>query len=115
LQELGRHWEVAGWRTALGEAVPHAICADPLSAAAVQLAKSAQLLPALLVTDVVSDAVPSTVLAVRVDQVERYALPGADDLVRVSEARVPLREGEDSRVVLFRDRRDASEHLAVVV
>jgi GTP cyclohydrolase II len=115
LQELGRHWEAAGWRAALGDTVPHATCADPLSAAAVQLAKSAQLLPALLVTELVTDAVPATVLAVRVDQVERYALPGADDLLRVSEARVPLREGEDSRVVLFRDRRDASEHVAVVV
>jgi GTP cyclohydrolase II len=115
LQELGRHWEAAGWRAALGDTVPHATCADPLSAAAVQLAKSAQLLPALLVTELMTDAVPSTVLAVRVDQVERYALPGADDLLRVSEARVPLREGEDSRVVLFRDRRDASEHVAVVV
>jgi GTP cyclohydrolase II len=115
LRELGSHWEASGWRAALGDAVPHATCADPLSAAAVQLAKSAQLLPALLVTGVLSDAVPSSVLAVRVDQVERYALPGADDLLRVSEARVPLREGEDSRVVLFRDRRDASEHVAVVV
>jgi GTP cyclohydrolase II len=115
LQELGRHWEAAGWRAALGDTVPHATCADPLSAAAVQLAKSAQLLPALLVTELMTDAVPATVLAVRVDQVERYALPGADDLLRVSEARVPLREGEDSRVVLFRDRRDASEHVAVVV
>jgi GTP cyclohydrolase II len=81
----------------------------------VQLARIAQLLPALLVTAPASTAIPATLIAVRVDQVERYARPEADDLLRVSEARVPLREGETSRVVLFRDRRDASEHVAVIV
>jgi GTP cyclohydrolase II len=35
--------------------------------------------------------------------------------VRVSEARVPLREAQSSRLVLFRDRRDATEHVAVIV
>jgi GTP cyclohydrolase II len=115
LLELGRHWEADGWRAALGESVPHAACADALGTAAVQLAKIAQLLPALLVTEAGATSVPGNLIAVRVDQVERYALPDADDLLRVSEARVPLRAGEASRVVLFRDRRDASEHVAVVV
>jgi GTP cyclohydrolase II len=115
LQELGRHWEADGWRSVLGAGVPHVTCADALSTAAVQLAKIAQLLPALLVSEAVAGAVPAAVLAVRVEQVERYSLPAAEDLLRVSEARVPLREGENSRLVLFRDRRDASEHVAVVV
>ncbi|HTQ36280.1 MAG TPA: GTP cyclohydrolase II [Steroidobacteraceae bacterium] len=115
LLDLGRHWEADAWRTVLGGSVPHASCADPLAAAAVQLAKSAQLLPALLVTGAATDAAPAGVLAVRVDQVQRYAHPGGEDLVRVSEARVPLRAEEASRVVLFRDRRDASEHVAVIV
>jgi len=115
LQELGRHWEADGWRRALGDGVPHVTCADALSMAAVQLAKSAQLLPALLVSDVVAGPVPAAVLSVSVDQVERHSVPAADDLLRVSEARVPLREDENSRLVLFRDRRDASEHVAVVV
>jgi GTP cyclohydrolase II len=113
--ELGRHWEADGWREALGTTVPQATCADPLSTAAVQLAKSAQLLPALLVTGTDTGPVPTNALAVRVDQVDRHAHPTADDLVRVSEARVPLREEESSRLVLFRDRRDASEHVAIVV
>jgi GTP cyclohydrolase II len=115
LHELGRHWEADGWREALGESVPHVTCADELCTAAVRLAKSAQLLPALLVAGVQSAAVPASVLPVRVDQVERHALPREDDLVRVSDARVPLRGGVMSEVVLFRDRRDASEHVAVVV
>ncbi|MET0280798.1 MAG: GTP cyclohydrolase II [Steroidobacteraceae bacterium] len=113
--ELGRHWEADGWREALGAAVPQATCADALSLAAVQLAKSAQLLPALLVTDVTLGPVPAQALAVRVDQIERHAHPTDDDLVRVSEARVPLREAQSSRLVLFRDRRDATEHVAIVV
>ena len=52
VRELGHHWEADGWRTALGGAVPQASCADALCMGAVQLAKSAQLLPALLVTPV---------------------------------------------------------------
>jgi len=115
LQELGRHWEADGWREALGMEVPHATCADELSVAAVQLAKSAQLLPALLVGEASTSAVPPGVLAVRVDQVARSGKPEPDDLLRVSEARVPLRQGGMSRLVLFRDRRDASEHVAIVV
>lgn len=115
LLELGRHWDADAWRHAMGTGTPHATCADGLAAAAVQLAKSAQLLPALLVSDVCVDAAPASALAVRLDQVQRHAHPGDDDLVRVSEARVPLREEEASRLVLFRDRRDATEHVAVIV
>src|SRR5690606_37487541 len=99
LQELGAHWEVDGWRRALGESVPHVSCADELSMAAVKLAKSAQLLPALLVSGPHAGAVPPSVLAVSLEQLARHALPQADDLVRVSEARVPLRDEEASRVV----------------
>jgi len=115
LLELGRHWDADAWRAALGTPAPHASCADQLAAAAVQLAKSAQLLPALLVSGIATDTAPGNVLAVRVDQVQRHAHPTDEDLVRVSEARVPLREEEASRLVLFRDRRDASEHVAVIV
>src|SRR5689334_9255028 len=67
--ELGRHWEADAWRDVLG-AAPHASCADALAAAAVRLAKSAQLLPALLVSGVATGPAPASVLAVRVDQVE---------------------------------------------
>jgi GTP cyclohydrolase II len=115
VRELGHHWEADGWRAALGAAVPQAVCADALCVAAVRLAKSAQLLPALLVGGVQNGPLPTAALAVGIDEVERHAQPREDDLLRVSEARVPLREGEDSRLVLFRDRRDASEHVAVIV
>ncbi|MFO1504281.1 MAG: GTP cyclohydrolase II [Steroidobacteraceae bacterium] len=115
VRELGHHWEADGWRKALGGAVQQASCGDALSVAAVHLAKGAQLLPALLVSPVQTGPVPANVLVVGTDDVERHAQPREDDLLRISEARVPLREGEDSRLVLFRDRRDASEHVAVIV
>ncbi|MEO6079741.1 MAG: GTP cyclohydrolase II [Steroidobacteraceae bacterium] len=115
VHELGAHWEADGWREALGGLVPQADCADALCVAAVQLAKSAQLLPALLVSGLQTLAPPASAQAVRIDEIARYTQPNEQDLVRVSEARVPLRAEESSRLVLFRDRRDASEHVAVIV
>jgi len=114
VHELGAHWEADGWREVLG-GVPQAACADALCIAAVQLAKSAQLLPALLVCGLQTGAAPVSAQSVRIDEIARYTQPTELDLVRVSEARVPLRAEESSRLVLFRDRRDASEHVAVIV
>jgi GTP cyclohydrolase II len=87
--------------------------ADSIAAAALSLAKSAQLLPALLLSDLRSGDIPGGPLRVRLDEVTRYAHPQDDDLLRVSEANVPLREGA-ARLVLFRDR-DAREQVAVIV
>lgn len=113
--ELGHHWEADGWRTALGGAVPDAVCADAFGVAGVRLAKSAQLLPALLVSGVQHGVMPDNTLAVSIGEIDRYAQPTEEDVVRVSEARVPLRDAGEAQLVLFRDRRDASEHVAVVV
>lgn len=112
--ELGHHWESDGWRAALGGVVPKAECADVPCSAAVRLAKSAQLLPALLVSGSQQGDVPDGTMVVDIAAVERYAQPTDGDLVRVSEAHVPLEAG-DARLVLFRDRRDATEHVAVIV
>jgi GTP cyclohydrolase II len=115
VRELGNHWDADAWRAALGVAAPQAVCADVLCIAAVRLAKSAQLLPALLAGPAQAGPLPASPVVVGVEQVERHGQPREDDLLRISEARVPLREGQDSRLVLFRDRRDASEHVAVIV
>jgi len=115
LGELGHHWEADGWRTAMGGEVPEALCADAFGIAGVRLAKSAQLLPALLISGVQTGAMPATTLAVSIGEIERYAQPTEEDVVRVSEARVPLRDAGEAQLVLFRDRRDASEHVAVIV
>jgi GTP cyclohydrolase II len=113
--ELGHHWEADGWRTALGGAIPKAECADASAAAAVRLAKSAQLLPALLVSGAQRGEVPDDTMQVDIAAIDRYSQPTDEDLVRVSEARVPLQQAGEARLVLFRDRRDATEHVAVIV
>lgn len=112
---LGQCWNAAGWRQVLGKAVEAGIPGDQPVVAAVQLAKFAQLLPALLVSPVFRGALPANVLAVTAPQVQRHALPVDADLLQVSEAAVPLKGDIASRLVLFRDRRDAAEHVAVVV
>ena len=113
VQQLGHEWEVEGWRAVLGAVSAQA--GDALALAAVHLTKSAQLLPAVMVTPLTGGDLPANVQVVGLDEVKRYAQPLDEDLLRVSEAEVPLRNEASSRLVLFRDRRDATEHVAVVV
>jgi GTP cyclohydrolase II len=113
IRALGQHWEADAWRDAFRGMATQARGADSIAAAALSLAKSAQLLPALLLSDLRSGDIPGGPLRVRLDEVTRYAHPQDDDLLRVSEANVPLREGA-ARLVLFRDR-DAREQVAVIV
>lgn len=112
---LGQCWNAQGWRAVLGKAVESGQPGDHLAGAAVQLAKLAQLLPALLIGEARSGELPANVLWVTPEQVARHALPMDADLARVSEAAVPLKGDIASRIVLFRDLRDATEHVAVVV
>lgn len=85
---------------------------DALTAATLKLAKHARLLPAVLL-------IPSPplheVLTVTTDQLMRLVPSTPFDLERISEARVPLAGHEDCRLVLFRDNRDAAEHVAVII
>src|SRR5690606_144582 len=57
----------------------------------------------------------SDVLTLSMAEIGRLVQPGGFELERVSEARVPLAGHEDCRLVLFRDGRDASEHVAVLI
>jgi GTP cyclohydrolase II len=86
---------------------------DALTAATLELAKVARLLPALLV--IPAPQLAQGVLTISATQLQRLTQPDAFDLERVSEARVPLAGHEDCRLVLFRDGRDASEHVAVLI
>lgn len=86
---------------------------DALTATTIELAKRARLLPAVLV---IASAPPSKeVLEISARQLEQLVEPSVLELERVCEARVPLAGHEDCRLVLFRDRLDASEHVAVVI
>lgn len=86
---------------------------DAFTAATLKLAKRARLLPAVLL---IASAPPTKeVLEISSAQIKQLEEPSALDLERVCEARVPLAGHEDCRLVLFRDRLDASEHIAVVI
>ncbi|HEY4369149.1 MAG TPA: GTP cyclohydrolase II RibA [Steroidobacteraceae bacterium] len=88
---------------------------DAIATTALNLAKHARLLPAVLVLPAPPPPADEEVLEVSLSQMERLARPTAFDLERVSEARVPLASHEDCRLVLFRDGSDASEHIAVII
>lgn len=86
---------------------------DALTAALLTLAKRARLLPAVFV--IPSPPPSKDVFSISATHLKQLAEPSALDLERVCEARVPLAGHEDCKLVLFRDRLDASEHIAVVI
>jgi GTP cyclohydrolase II len=103
-----------------------AVLAEPplsLATASVQLAKLARLLPAALVAltpraeldEVRRWARSQSLLLVERDDVEAYPGLVARRLTRVSEARVPLADAEDARIVAFRPLDGGGEHLAIVI
>jgi len=102
--------------------------------AAVQLAKLAQLLPsALTVVVTTAGAAPAWdgheggheagqiwatahgLLSVSQADVAAYGAAAADGLVMVGDARVPLADAENTRIVAFRPRDGGIEHLAIVI
>lgn len=105
-------------------------CADPLSdipappglspeltgtlhEAAMRLAKHAFLLPALLMIE--QETFPESWLRAQVDDVMAYWNKPPLDIVPVTEARLPIRGAEDTRVICYRDRFGTSMHLALVM
>jgi GTP cyclohydrolase II len=88
--------------------------ATDVERAGLQLAKHALLLPAILVARD-DDAGDAHLLSVEASAIAAYGDADALDLERVAEASVPLAEAPQCRLVVFRDRRDGAEHLAVLV
>ena len=103
---------------AIGEPTPFGC-----DTAAVALVKLARLLPAALVAavadtgaaDLAAWAARHGLLLVDAGDVFQYETTSARTLARVSEARVPLPEAEDTRIIAFRPRDGGLEHLALVV
>jgi len=103
-----------------------AVLAEPpksLATSAIQLAKLARLLPAALIAwappaeldEMRRWARSQSLLLVERDDVAAYPGLTARRLTKVSEARVPLADAEDARVVAFRPLDGGGEHLAIVV
>jgi GTP cyclohydrolase II len=87
------------------------------------LAKWARLLPAVLLSlapqrepeELERWARAHALLLVERTDVDRYPALAASRLTRVSEAKVPLTDAEDARIVAFRPRDGGGEHLAILI
>lgn len=86
--------------------------ADALEQSCVTLAKLARLLPSALI---IQSAGTSDIPAVQASSIRSYLTIAAHSLTMVSEARVPLENAENARVVAFRPRDGGIEHLAIIV
>ncbi|WP_372622582.1 GTP cyclohydrolase II RibA [Falsiroseomonas sp.] len=97
-------------------AEPERVQAPPLAPAAIALAKLARLLPALVVTPATETACARLgLLSVTAEQVAAYPAVAAGTLTRVAEARVPLEDAPEARIVAFRAADGGIEHLAILV
>jgi GTP cyclohydrolase II len=88
--------------------------------AAVELAKLARLLPAAVVAPLSRAAVQrltrsADILVVDGAHVLDYQASAARSLRAVSEARVPLRDAENTRIIAFRPSDGGLEHLAILI
>ncbi len=98
---------------------PEPAALPALAGAALALLKLARLLPAALVAaarpDAGAQAARLGLLAVPAADVLAHPDAASKGLVRVAEARVPLQDAPDARVVAFRAPDAGIEHLAILV
>jgi GTP cyclohydrolase II len=90
---------------ATNDRIPAAEPASRLAAAAIQLVKLSQSLPAVLAADVAAHVVASgeSIVRVEADAIARFADDAIRSLIVASEASVPLSSGTPTRFVVFRD------------
>lgn len=86
--------------------------ANDLEQACVALSKLSRLLPAALIVDGIGH---TDIPAVQASSIHSYMTIAAHSLTLVSEARVPLENAENARVVAFRPRDGGIEHLAIII
>jgi len=91
------------------------VAAGPVAGAAIELAKRAQRLPALLVADVANaPSCDPPLLSITADDIMRFRRAAIDSLAVAAEAEVPLNGGVPARFVIFRDAIGGSS-VAVIV
>jgi GTP cyclohydrolase II len=90
-----------------------------LAAAALDLAKIARLLPAVLGASISPETraavAERALLVVQAEDLEGYRDLDAAGLRQIADARVPLIDAADARIVAFRSERSAIEHLAIII
>lgn len=98
---------------------PELTAPPPLAFAALVLAKLGRLLPALVAVPVpearVPEAAPLGLFSLPAAEVLAYPATAATTLARVAEARVPLEDAPEARIVAFRAADGGIEHLAILV
>ncbi|QQS14661.1 MAG: GTP cyclohydrolase II [Rhodospirillales bacterium] len=102
---------------------PVASHAPAIAEAAIELAKLARLMPAVVVGPLPRDrlrewrdwAAARDALYVEARDVRGYEKASAFDLRPVADARVPLENAENARIVAWRPQDGGKEHLAIVV
>ncbi len=101
---------------ATADRVPAGEPASRAAAAAIQLVKISQGLPAVLAADVVGHAIArgESIVSVEADTVARFADDAIASLIVASEASVPLTSGTPTRFVVFRDAMGGSP-VAIIV
>lgn len=88
-----------------------------LAAAGLSLAKLGRLLPALVAAPMPPGNLPQAEALLRVSSTDLLAYPAsvATSLRKVGEARVPLEDSPDTRIIAFRAADGGIEHLAMLV
>lgn len=95
---------------------PERTATPPQSLPAIALAKLARLLPALVVAPAAEAAAARLdLLSVQVADVLAYPINAPASLTRVAEARVPLEDAPEARIIAFRAADGGIEHLAILV
>jgi GTP cyclohydrolase II len=91
------------------------VAAGPVAGAAIELAKLAQRLPALLVADAANTpSCDPPLIAITADAITRFRRVAIDSLAVAAQADVPLNGGVPARFVIFRDDIGGSS-VAVIV
>ena len=95
---------------------PERVPAPALAQAGIALAKLGRLLPALVAAPATEAAAARlSLLSVPAADVLDYPATAATSLTRVAEARVPLEDAPEARIVAFRAADGGIEHLAILV
>lgn len=96
--------------------LPERVPAPPLAQAAIALAKLGRLLPALVAAPASEVAAERlSLLSVSAADILAYPATAATSLTRVAEARVPLEDAPEARIVAFRAAEGGIEHLAILI
>ncbi|MEO3470989.1 GTP cyclohydrolase II [Roseomonas sp. CAU 1739] len=96
--------------------LPERVTVPPLAQAAIALAKLGRLLPALVAAPATEAAAARlSLLSVDAADILDYPATAATSLTRVAEARVPLEDAPEARIIAFRAAEGGIEHLAILI